>query len=80
MGAFGVLGVVTIVQLVRKQPSGNPLAKTVLGFEIVMLVLEIGQLKTSPQGSRLGGSIIICGLRFAYLTKSERVKNSFAST
>jgi hypothetical protein len=56
------------------------IAKTVLGFEIVMLMLEIGQLKTSPQGSRLGGSIIICCLWFAYLTKSERVRNTFGST
>jgi len=46
MGAFGVLGVVTIVQLVRKQPSGIPLAKTALGFAIVMLLLQIAQLKT----------------------------------
>jgi hypothetical protein len=80
MGAFGVLGVATIVQLFRKQPSGIPLAKTVLGFAMVMLILQIGQLKTSQQGSRLGGNIIICGLWFAYLTKSERVKNTFGST
>jgi surface polysaccharide O-acyltransferase-like enzyme len=80
MGAFGVLGVVTIVQLVRKQSSGIPLAKTALAFAIMMLMLQIARLKTSQQGSRLGGNIIICGSWFAYLLKSERVKNTFGPT
>ena len=80
MGAFGVLGVATIVQLVRKQQSGILLAKTFLVFAVVMLVLDIGQLKTSQQGTRSGGNIIISCLWFAYLTKSERVKNTFGST
>jgi len=80
MGAFGILGIATIVQLVRKRQSGVLLAKTFLGFALVMLVLGIGQLKTSQQGSRLAGNIIISSLWFAYLSKSERVKNTLGST
>src|SRR5262245_22335429 len=79
MGAFGVLGIATMVQLVRKQPSGIPLAKTFLAFAIMMLVLEVGQLKTRQQGSRSAGRIIVSALWFAYLTKSERVKNTIGS-
>ena len=80
MGAFGILGVATIVQLVRKQQSGILLAKTFLGFLLVMLVLGVGQLKTSQQGSQSARNIIISCLWFAYLTKSERVKNTFGPT
>ena len=77
LGAFGVLGMATIVQLVRKQPSGILLAKTFLGFLLIMLVLGVGELKTSQQGSRSAVNIIVACLWFAYLTKSERVKNTF---
>ena len=79
-GATGVLGIATIVQLVRKQPSGILLAKTFLGFVIVMLVLEVAQLKTGQQSSRFTGSFIVASLWFAYLSRSERVKNTFGAT
>src|SRR5215467_11998655 len=80
MGAFGVLGVVTIVLLVRMQASGLLLAKTLLAFAIVMSMLQIGEAKASQQGSQVARNIIIPGLWFAYLTKSVRVKNTFGST
>lgn len=70
MGAFGVLGIATVVLLVRKRQSGVLFAKTFPGFALVMLVLGIGQLKTSQQGSQFAGNIIISSLWFALIWPS----------